>query len=76
MCNKKIIVGIEFYISKNLSRDIYFPHIHLHGDPIHALICYLNSELKVRNLGVIKSIEISRDSQTFRELMKKWTNPY
>ncbi|MFX1309174.1 MAG: hypothetical protein ACFE8C_05690 [Promethearchaeota archaeon] len=76
MCNKKINLGIEFHISNKLNRDIYFPHIHLHGDPLHALICYLNSELKVRNLGVVKSIEISRDSQTFRELMKKWTNPY
>ncbi len=76
MCNEKIAIGVELNISRKSNSDIYFPHIHLHGDPLHAIICYINSELKVRNIGVIKSIEISRDSQTFRELMKKWTNPY
>jgi len=32
--------------------------------------------LKVRGIEVIKSIEITRDGDTFAELMKKWTNPY
>ncbi|MFW9971414.1 MAG: hypothetical protein ACFFDF_14565 [Candidatus Odinarchaeota archaeon] len=67
---------MEFNISCEGNTDIYFPHIHLHGEPLHAIICYINSELKMRNMGVIKSIEISRDSATFKELMKKWTNPY
>ncbi|KKM72221.1 hypothetical protein LCGC14_1422720, partial [marine sediment metagenome] len=40
------------------------------------LICYVNKDLRVRNIGVIKSIEISRNSETFTQLMKKWTNPY
>ncbi|MFX0073263.1 MAG: hypothetical protein ACFFAO_19460 [Candidatus Hermodarchaeota archaeon] len=76
LCGGKIILGIETQFTKKMNSDIYFPHIHLHGQPLHALICYINSELKIRNLGVIESIEVSRDSQTFQELMKKWTNPY
>jgi hypothetical protein len=76
LCREKITIGVEVKITQEGNSDIYFPHIHLHGDPLHAVICYINQELKVRNIGVIKSIEISRDSQTFRELMKKWTNPY
>ncbi len=76
MCRKKISIGVELNITRKVNTDIYFPHIHLHGDPLHALICYINSELKMRNFGVIKSIEISRDSQTFRQIMKKWTNPF
>lgn len=76
MCKQVIYLGIEVNILTQVSSSIYFPHIHLHGDPIHALICYINSERKLRNIGVIKSIEISRDSQTFAQLMKKWTNPY
>lgn len=75
-CKKKIELGIEYNILKQGNPNIYFPHIHLHGEPLHSLICYINSELKVRNIGVIKSIEISRDSETFSEIMKKWTNPY
>lgn len=73
---KKIELGIEYNILKQGNPNIYLPHIHLHGEPLHSLICYINSELKVRNIGVIKSIEISRDSETFSEIMKKWTNPY
>ncbi|MFX1377901.1 MAG: hypothetical protein ACFFA4_02310 [Promethearchaeota archaeon] len=76
LCNDKIIIGVETQFTNRINTDIYFPHIHLHGDPLHALICYINSELKIRNLGVVKSIEISRDSHTFGEIMKKWTNPY
>ena len=76
LCNEKFSIGVEFSITQTSNNDIYFPHIHLHGDPLHALICYINSELKIRNIGVIKSIEISRDSKTFAQLMKKWTNPY
>ena len=76
LCQQSIELGIELNIINSRDSHIYFPHIHLHGDPLHALICYINSELNVRNVGVIKSIEISRDSETFRQLMKKWTNPY
>jgi len=76
MCQQNIELGIELNVIREGKSPIYFPHIHLHGDPLHALICYINSELNVRNVGVIKSIEISRDSDTFSQLMKKWTNPY
>ncbi|MFW9901417.1 MAG: hypothetical protein ACFFDY_09020 [Candidatus Thorarchaeota archaeon] len=76
LCKKQIIVGVENCILENKRNDIHLPHLHLHGDPLHAIICYLNSKLDIRNIGVIKSIEISRDSETFTQLMKKWTNPY
>ncbi|MFW9878310.1 MAG: hypothetical protein ACFFG0_34950 [Candidatus Thorarchaeota archaeon] len=76
LCSEKLEIGVEFIITQKINNEIYFPHIHLHGNPLHALICYMNSELKIRNIGVIKSIEISRDSNTFAQLMKKWTNPY
>ncbi|MFX0001303.1 MAG: hypothetical protein ACFE9Q_11335 [Candidatus Hodarchaeota archaeon] len=76
LCNKKITIGVEDFILKNRNRYVHFPHIHLHGDPLHALICYVNSNLDIHNIGIIKSIEISRDSKTFTQLMKKWTNPY
>ncbi len=75
-CQEEITIGIEITILKNINSSFYSPHIHLHGDSLHALICYVNKDLKVRNIGVIKSIEISRNSETFNQLMKKWTNPY
>jgi hypothetical protein len=77
-CKKEVEIGIEYsslHHFRNL-KSVYYPHIHLHGSPLHALICYLNSELMVRNITVIKSIEISRDSETFKQIINKWTNPF
>jgi len=76
LCNEKISIGVEDLILKSKNINIHLPHIHLHGNPLHALLCYINSELEIRNVGVIRSIEISRDSETFTQIMKKWTNPY
>ncbi len=75
-CQEEITIGIERNDLNTINKNFYSPHIHLHGDPLHALICYVNKDLSIRNIGVIKSIEISRNSQTFTQLMKKWTNPY
>ena len=77
-CNKKVKIGVELEVVRKLKslNNVYFPHIHLHGNPLHALLCYVNSELKLRNVGVIESVEISRDSNTLRQFIEKWTNPY
>ncbi|MFX0028918.1 MAG: hypothetical protein ACFE9C_18700 [Candidatus Hodarchaeota archaeon] len=77
-CNKEIKIGIELEVFNKLNslKNVYFPHIHLHGKPLHALLCYINSELKLRNVGIIESIEISRDSKTLMQFLEKWTNPY
>ena len=77
-CNKEVKIGIELEVIKKQKflKNVYFPHIYLHGEPIHALLCYLNSELKIRNIGVIESIEISRDSNTFMQFLEKWMNPF
>ena len=71
-------MGIELNIMKNLNpaQYFYYPHIYLHGNPLHAIICYIDSELNIRNKGVIKSIEISRDHDTFGQIIKKWMNLY
>jgi hypothetical protein len=77
-CNKEVNIGIELeVVKKRISlNNVYFPHIHLHGNPLHALVCYVNSELKLRNIGIIDSIEISRDSDTLKQFLEKWMNPY
>ncbi|MFX1375170.1 MAG: hypothetical protein ACFFA0_05105 [Promethearchaeota archaeon] len=77
-CNKEVKIGIELEVIKKLKflKNVNFPHIYLHGEPIHALLCYLNSELKIRNIGIIESIEISRYSNTFMQFLEKWMNPF
>ncbi|MFX1399559.1 MAG: hypothetical protein ACFFAS_21240, partial [Promethearchaeota archaeon] len=58
--------------------DNQFPyaHLHLHGIPLHGLLCYIDAHATVRSSVVIKSIEISRDSNTFSQFIKKWANPF
>ena len=77
-CKEKIKIGVEFDTKKKIHNKEKFPypHLHLHGNPIHGMLCYIDSSLQVRSIGVIESIEISRDSDTLNQLMKKWANPY
>jgi hypothetical protein len=76
LCENSIKIGIELGTLNEINDKIYFPHIHLHGEPLHALVCFISPSLHIRNVSVIKSVEISRDSETFAQLMSKWTNPY
>lgn len=77
ICKKLIKIGIEYAIKMKLKDEnkVLYPHIHLHGNPLHGMVCYLDSHFKVRSISSIESIEISRDSDTLNQVMKKWSNP-
>ena len=78
LCKEKFELGIEWDTLQKLHDDKFFPypHIHLHGDPIHAMLVYIDKDMCIRGISKIKSIEISRDSVTFQQIMKKWSNPF
>ncbi len=78
LCKEKIEIGIESDILEKLIEKDHFPypHIHIHGYPLHAMLCYIDKNLTIRSVGGIRSIEISRDSETFSQIIKKWSNPY
>ncbi|MHA1149351.1 MAG: hypothetical protein ACTSR8_14035 [Promethearchaeota archaeon] len=78
LCGEKFEIGIESKTLRQLKEKNYYPypHIHLHGDPLHAMLCYVDANLCIRNVSVICSIEVSRDSETFSQIMKKWSNIY
>ena len=77
ICKKSFQIGIEYAIKEKAhDKKVFpYPHVHLHGNPLHGMICYLDSHLRVRSIGSIESIEISRDSETLNQVMKKWANP-
>ncbi|TXT61055.1 MAG: hypothetical protein BAJALOKI2v1_50023 [Promethearchaeota archaeon] len=77
-CNKMIDLGIEQELLEYLNKEEKFPypHLHIHGDPLHGMLCYVDKDLRVRGISVVKSIEISRDSASFNEFFKKWASPY
>ncbi len=78
VCEKQFNIGIEIKVIKklNVESNFPYPHLHLHGDPLHAMVCYVDKQLKIRSVMGIKSIEISRDSLTFGQMLKKWSNPF
>jgi len=78
ICNEKIEIGIEKSVLEQLEQEEMFPypHLHIHGSPLHAVLLYIDRQMKVRSCSAIQSLELSRDSNTFQELLKKWANPY
>ena len=77
ICKGKFKIGVEYAIKTKLhgTQRFPYPHIHLHGNPLHGMLCYLDSEFKIRSVSGIESIEVLRDSDTLNQVMKKWSNP-
>ena len=75
-CGEQVKIGLELGTLEKLKNDrrLPYPHLNIHGDPLHAMLCYIDKDLNVRNVGSIESIEIRRDSETMQQLMKKWSN--
>ncbi len=74
-CGELITFGIEQQ-DLEAQKNFPFPHVILHGNPIHCLIVYVDANFKVRGTESASSIEITRDQATFGQLIKKWSNPF
>ena len=75
VCHKEIHFGVEHGILEKVNRYPY-PHIILHGNPLHALVVYIDADFRIRGIETAQSIEIQRNSETFSQIIKKWSNPY
>lgn len=77
ICGKMIEFGVELDALKKAKEKSYYPypHLHLHGNPLHAVLCYIDKEHKVRGVSGVNSLQIARDADTFGQIMKKWSNP-
>ena len=75
ICKQKIRIGVEL---GNLQSVDHYPisHINLHGDPIHAMIVYLDYHFAIRGIEGCGSIEVLKDGKTFQQILAKWSNPY
>ena len=76
LCEKRINIGVELGIlsEQDSIQRFPYPHLYLHGTPLHGMLCYIDKEKKVRSVNGIKSIEICRDSESFKGILSKWTN--
>ena len=63
-CGEQVKIGIELGTLERLKNDrrLPYPHLNIHGKPLHAMLCYIDTNLQVRNVGSIESIEIRLDS--------------
>jgi hypothetical protein len=77
-CHNSFQISIERekYLSLIEEGRFPYPHLHLHGSPLHAMISYIDSDFRVRSIECISSIEVFRDSVTFTQIAKKWANPF
>ena len=75
ICQKQIQFGVELGFLENVKRYPY-PHVILHGNPLHALVVYIDADFRIRGIETAQSIEIQRNSETFSQIFKKWSNPY
>ncbi|QEE16317.1 hypothetical protein DSAG12_02147 [Promethearchaeum syntrophicum] len=75
ICKQEISFGVEHGFLEKVERYPY-PHVILHGDPLHALIVYIDADFLIRGADTARSIEIHRNSNTFSQIIKKWSNPY
>jgi hypothetical protein len=73
ICKEKFEISLESDLVKCLEKQERFPypHIHLHGTPLHAMVCYIDKESLVRAISGIHSIQIFKDSSTRKEILKK-----
>jgi hypothetical protein len=75
ICKQKVYFGVETHVLKEIT-EFPFTHVVLHGNPLHAMIVYIDANFAVRSIEYSKSIEVARDSASFSELLKKWSNPF
>ena len=76
MCKKKIQIKIQF---DQLEQQYgasggVIPHIILHGNPLHAMLCYVDRHMVVRGKGYVVSIGIPRDSNTYQQFVRLWSH--
>lgn len=76
VCHENIKLGVEAEILEKIHKKGIFPypHLHLHGQPLHAMLVYIDKQHHIRNTGAIHSMEISRDANTLQQIMRKWSN--
>lgn len=54
------------------ARGYPFPHVLLHGSPIHAHVVYVDKNGSIRGSESSESIQIDKTSATFQELVRWW----
>ncbi|MFX1276689.1 MAG: hypothetical protein ACFFBP_09645 [Promethearchaeota archaeon] len=78
ICHKKIEVDIDLFMMEKIleNKSGVYPHLVLHGNPLHGMIIYIDKHMNIRSVSSIESMEISKDSETCQQLLEKCPEPY
>ena len=76
LCKKKIQIKVQFELLEQQygASGGVIPHIIIHGNPLHAMLCYVDRHMAVRGKGYIVSIGIPRDSNTYQQFVQLWSH--
>ncbi len=75
VCGETIKIGVEDKYEPEGGR-YPFPHIVLHGNPLHALVAYIDKHGNVRGVEASGSVEIKQGQAVLSDLLAKWSNPF
>ncbi|NHJ25802.1 MAG: hypothetical protein EAX89_14570 [Candidatus Lokiarchaeota archaeon] len=72
LCKKKVRISIDFAELKHNNGELggFVPHIILHGEPLHAMLCYIDRHMEIRGKGYVVSIGISKDSNMYQQFTR------
>lgn len=75
ICQKRLEIAID---PAHIAKQTHFPypHIYLHGDPLHAIVLYIDAHHQVRGYDCVQSIQFDRTSETFSQILQHWSNPF
>jgi len=75
ICKEKMNIGVELGDLNNV-KNFPFTHILVHGEPIHAIITYIDSQFKVRGVEGSQLIKFEKSSNIVKQIIEKWSNPF
>lgn len=75
ICNEKLNISIDPSYISNIEH-FPFAHVLIHGEPLHAIMLYIDSNFSVRGFECVESLQFSRNSNTFSQIVHQWSNPF
>ncbi len=69
-------IDLSIFLDKKSGRQVggLRPICHLHGEPLHALILYIDVSGKIRSHSIIDQVVIPRDSETLQKVLAVWAH--
>ncbi len=75
ICGEKVLVAVEL---STIAKTVHFPypHIVIHGSPLHAVIIYLDADFQAHDEQGCENVNLNLVASSFSECLMKWSNPF